>query len=106
VTATPVVGSTFRATGFLIGALIALVGHGLTFAAGFTAGRTVTPSPGGGLEDLGAGVAAFLGGQLALAVGCFVAWVVLVARRRTDIAVGLITTWVLGAVGLLVYIMS
>lgn len=90
----------------LVGAVVAIVGHALTFAAGFVAARLVEPSQGGGFEDIAAVVAVFLGGQALLALACIIASLVLLVRGRQDVAVGLLGAWAAGVAAVAVFVAS
>ena len=95
---------SFSVGRLLLGVLIAVAGHALTFGAGFLAGRLVTPSPGGGFEDIAAVAMTFLGAQLLLALGCIVAGLVLARRGRGDLAAGLLIAWALGAAAVVAFL--
>jgi hypothetical protein len=81
----------------MLGALIGIAGPALGIAAGHLAGRLVKPSRGGGFENLGAAVLAFLGTEIVVALVCLVTGVVLIVRGKRDWGAGLIVGWALGA---------
>ena len=62
----------------------------------FLMGRVVSPSAGGGMEDLAAVAVTFLGGEILVGLGCVIASMVLFRRGRRYTGVGLMGGWIVG----------
>jgi hypothetical protein len=88
---------------FVIGALIAFAGHALVYVAAFVAAQVARPGPGDGFSDLVAVVVTFLVGQAVVALGAIVGAVIWYARRRPNLATGLLVGWAAGLAITLVF---
>jgi hypothetical protein len=86
-----------RARALLLAAGLPLLGHALSFGAAVFAARVVSPSGGGGFEDLGATVAAFLVVQVLLAVACIGSAVYYLARNDRPMGLTVAASWLAGA---------
>jgi hypothetical protein len=86
-----------RMSRMILGAVLGVAGHALAAGVGFVAGRSLEPRAGGGFEDLAAVAVGFLGTELVVALACLVGGIVLLARGRRDLGVGLLVGWVVGA---------
>lgn len=76
--------------------LAALAGHALAFGAAYVAANLTTPSAGGGFEDLAAAVGVLVFGEIMVGLVCVIAGIVLIARGRRDLGLGLAGGWALG----------
>ena len=89
--------STFRGFRVVLGALIALAAHALTFIAALMAGRIVG-SEAADMRDLGAIVGTLVVGQALVALACLAFGIVLIVRGKRDLGVGLLVGWLLGSI--------
>jgi len=80
--------------------LYALAGHVLIVAVAWVASRLVTPSAGGGFQDLAAVALVLVGGEAALGLACLVAGAVQFRRGRREIGLGLVVGWIVGLAAL------
>lgn len=84
----------------LLGLVIGIGAHGMSFLFGFIAARMVEPSEGGGFEDIAAVALAFIGTEIVIALGVLIAAGVLIARRRRELGAGLLVGWLAGLGGI------
>jgi hypothetical protein len=92
------VGTTFSVGRLLIGILLGALGHAVAVGATFVAGAVVEPSAGGGFDDLGAAVGAFLVIEALLFIAVVIAVIRLLIKRRHDLALGIFLGWLAGPV--------
>jgi RsiW-degrading membrane proteinase PrsW (M82 family) len=93
---------SLNARQFVPAALVGLFAHALAFCTGWLTGKVVTPSPGGGFEDLAAVVVVFILTEGAVLLGAIAGAAILGSRGRRDAALGLIAGWLVGAIVLLI----
>jgi hypothetical protein len=79
-----------------IAAAIALAGHLVVLLLAFIAAQVVTPSAGGGMEDLAWAAAIFFGGEALLGIACLVTSAVLYRRGWRYTGLGLMGGWIAG----------
>jgi hypothetical protein len=96
--ASPAIGATpaFRGTRLALGAVLGLLGHVVVIAAGFVAARSTNNTD--GFRDLAALATVLVIGEGTVFLVSVVVAVVLAARGRRDLAIGLATGWLAGAV--------
>jgi hypothetical protein len=82
----------FRTSWLLLGILIGLGEHVLVVLGAALAGRLVKPQ-GGGFDDLAAVLLVLVGGELLVAVVSLVVGVILIARNRRELGIGVLVGW-------------
>ena len=89
----------------MVAAAIALGAHAVVILAGFLAARIVSPSPGGGMEDVAAAAVTVLGGEVLTGLACVIASALLYRRGWRYTGLGLMGGWIVGLVivGLLLF---
>jgi hypothetical protein len=85
-----------RRAQLLLAAALPLLGHTLSLAVAVFAAQVVSPSSGGGFEDLGAAVVSLLGVQLLLGVACIGAVVYSLVRNERLMGITIAASWLLG----------
>jgi hypothetical protein len=98
--------SAFAPGRALAGAVLGLAGHAVAFGAGFLAARLTAPSAGGGFEDIGAAVGAFLLVEILIGLTCLVTGTVLYVKGRRDFGLGLVAGWVVGVIAAWVLVLG
>jgi hypothetical protein len=86
----------FRGSRLAFAAVVGLLAHVVVFAAAFVAARSTTNAD--GFRDLAALATVLVLGEGTVFLVSVVAAVVLVARGRRDLAIGLAAGWLAGAV--------
>jgi len=84
-----------------VAAGIAIAAHVLVLLLAFLAARVVSPSPGGGMEDVAAAAVTFLGGEAVVGLAAVIASMVLFRRGARYTGLGILGGW-LGGLALLV----
>lgn len=86
----------------LIAAGIALAAHVVVVLAAVLAGQVVSPSTGGGMEDLAAVAVTLLGGEILIGLACVIISAVQFRRGLRYTGVGLMGGWLVGLLVLMV----
>ena len=80
----------------LLAAALPLLGHILSLAAAVFAAQLVSPSAGGGFEDLGAAIVTLLVVQVLLGVACLGAAVYALIRNDRPMGLTVAASWLAG----------
>ncbi len=86
-----------------VAAGIAVAAHALVLLLAFLAGRVVSPSPGGGMEDVAAVAVAFLGGEALVGLAAVIASMVLFRRGARYTGLGILAGWIGGLALIVLY---
>lgn len=86
----------------VIAAAIALGAHAIIVLAGFLAARIVSPSAGGGMEDVAAAAVTVLGGEALTGLAALIVSALLFRRGARYTGLGLMGGWVVGLVAVMV----
>jgi hypothetical protein len=97
----PAVEKSSRAA---VASAIALGGHAVSILAAYVAAAVVQPSPGGGFEDMAAGVVTFFGFQIVLGLACLIIGSILFWKGRRYTGLGLVGGWLLGLPLVLIFL--
>ena len=85
------------------GVLYAVAGHVVIVLVAWLASLLVTPSPGGGFEDLAAVAIVLVGGEAVFGLTCLVGGSLQFRRGQRELGLGLVVGWVVGLAALVLF---
>jgi hypothetical protein len=88
----PPTAQRFRTSRLLLGTLIGIGEHVIVLVAAWLAGHLVKPQE-GGFDDLVAVLVVVIGGELLVAVVSVVVGVIVIARGRRELGIGVLAGW-------------